>query len=288
MALESPAYVISADEHGAQLFRLAAQTLLGGAGVLSPFDLLVLQHGAGNMSVDVDPGMLWIPGSLGSVVGMDTNYQAQTAYGAAQTFTSQGSYAAYQDGTVTLTIAAASPSNPRIDLICASVEDAEYSGSSNTPILSVVTGTAAASPVAPTPPDSAVVLAQIAVATSTTAIVTANITDVRPFTVVAGTTISKSPSFKTVVSGPECGPTPTQDSYIETGITLPNVCTMAMVTGLLLYSDSGHTTPVSPAAFSAAASPPGAGPNVGHVNVTFQNFTGDTVFPLISLFAMGY
>lgn len=288
MALESPAYVISADEHGAQLFRLAAQSLFGGAGVLSVDDLAIVQHGAGNMSVDVNPGNLWIPGTLGSSIGQDTNYSGQTAFGLPQINTSQGSYFAFNDGAVNLAIATASGSNPRIDLVCASIEDAEYAGSLNTPLLSVVTGTAAASPVAPSPPDSSCVLASVLVGTSVTSILTGAITDTRPFCVVAGSTLSKSPSIKSIVSTPTCGPTPTQDSYIETGITLPNVCTMAFVTGLLLYSDSGHTTPVDPASFAATAAPPGAGPNVGHVNVTFQNFTGDTVYPLIQLFALGY
>lgn len=181
MSLESPAYVISADSHSAALFRQTAQTLLSGTGVVGSGDLAVSENATPNMSVNVAPGMIWMPGTLGAATGFPANANAQTAYGLPSSFDSQGSYCAYQDGTVNLTIAAADATNPRIDIVVAAVQDAQYSGSTNQPVLQVVTGTPATTPVAPAAPASAVVLAQVAVAAGATSIDTADITDERGF-----------------------------------------------------------------------------------------------------------
>lgn len=180
MPLESPAYVISADSHSAALFRLAAQSMISGCGVTESGSLAVSQNGTPNMSVNVAAGMIWMPGTLGATTGFGNNTGAQTAYGLPSSKTSQGSYGAYNDATVNLAISAADPTNPRIDLVVASVQDAQYSGSNNQPVLQVITGTAAPSPSAPSAPASSVVLAQVAVAAGASSIVTANITDKRP------------------------------------------------------------------------------------------------------------
>ena len=82
---------------------------------------------------------------------------------------------------MTLTIATAPTSNTRIDLVCVTVRDAAYAGSSNDCILQVVTGTAAASPTVPTLPASSLSLATILVGTNVTSIVNANITDTRTY-----------------------------------------------------------------------------------------------------------
>ena len=189
MALESPAYVISASSHSAELFRRTAQTGLYGTGVVATpglTGLQVQQNGTPNMSVNVIAGMVWIPGTLGATAGMQTNGASQTAYGLPATFTSQGSYCAYQDGTVNLGIAAADPTNPRIDIICASIQDAQYAGSNNQAVLQVVTGTPAPSPSPPSPPASSVILAKVSVAAAATSVVTANITDQRAMIVTPG------------------------------------------------------------------------------------------------------
>lgn len=180
MALESPAYVISASSHSADLFRQTAQSMIAGTGVVGSGDLLVSANGTPNMSVNVAAGFVWCPGTLGSTAGMQANANAQTTYGLPSSLTAQGSYGGYNDGTVNLAIAAADPTNPRIDLICASIQDAEYAGSNNQPVLQVVTGSPAASPSAPSAPASSVVLAQVAVAAGATSVVAGNITDERP------------------------------------------------------------------------------------------------------------
>lgn len=181
MALETPAYVISAASHSAALFRQTAQAGLISSGVVGNGSLAVSANGTPNMSVNVAAGIVWCPGTLGATAGMPTNLGAQTTYGLPSTFTAQGSYCAYNDGTVNLPIAAADPTNPRIDLICASVQDAQYAGSNNQAILQVVTGTPAPSPSVPSAPASTEVLAQVAVAAGVTSITSGNITDVRSF-----------------------------------------------------------------------------------------------------------
>lgn len=178
--LETPPYVVSASSHSAALFRQTAQSLISGAGVVGSGDLAITQNGTPNMSVNVAAGVVWMPGTLGATGGMPSNLNSQ-GYGLPSGLTAQGSYAAYQDATVNLVIAAADPTNPRKDIVCASVQDAAYSGSNNQCVLQVVTGTPAPSPSAPNAPASSVVLAEIAVGAGVTSIVTANITDKRPY-----------------------------------------------------------------------------------------------------------
>ena len=201
MAMENPAYVISASSHPASLFRQAAQSLIEGTGVVGAGDLVVTQNGTPNLSVNVAAGVVWCPGTLGGTAGMQTNLNAQTAYGLPAGLTAQGSYCAYNDATVNLAIAAADPTNPRIDIVCAAIQDAAYAGATNTPVLQVITGTPAPSPSAPAASASAVVVAQIAVAAGVTSIVTANITDKRPFVTGGVTTVASVSGLTGTVKG---------------------------------------------------------------------------------------
>lgn len=127
--------------------------------------LAVTQNGSPNMSVNVASGFVVIPGSENA---------------------KQGGYFAVNDATKNLTIAASDPSNPRIDVVCAKVQDSFYSGVTNSWSLAVVTGTPAASPAVPALPNNALKLAQIAVGAAVTSIVTANITDSRVYLVAPG------------------------------------------------------------------------------------------------------
>jgi hypothetical protein len=79
----------------------------------------------------------------------------------------------------TLTITTADPTNPRIDLVCATVRDAFYSGANNDVIFQVIAGTPAGSPVAPSLPANSISLATVAVGAAVTQINTGNITDTR-------------------------------------------------------------------------------------------------------------
>lgn len=170
MAAVTPPFTLqNSAAHTAKLFRRALGGLLGSEGVAafntpSPFgvsgDLAVTQRGAGaNMSVDIARGGAY-------VLGDDA--------------TDQGYYFVYNDATFNVVIAAADPTNPRIDLIIARVKDvAEGGAAGDTWTLEVVAGTPAGSPSAPALPASALKLAQVAVAAAAASITNANITDFR-------------------------------------------------------------------------------------------------------------
>lgn len=120
--------------------------------------LSVTQTGSPSMAVVIKSGFALIPGTEGS---------------------KQGVYSVGNDADVTLSITAAHPTLPRIDIVCFKVQDTAYSGGVNSSSLVVVTGTAAASPAAPAAPANSLTMAQVAVAAAATTIVNANITDTR-------------------------------------------------------------------------------------------------------------
>jgi hypothetical protein len=132
----------------------------GGVHPTLGFALQVTQTGSPSMAVIVRSGVCWIPGSESGT---------------------QGAYGAVNDADVTLSIAAAHATLPRIDIVCFKVEDSQYSGSVNTSSLVVVTGTAASSPAAPSAPANSLTLAQVAVAAAASSISNANITDTRSY-----------------------------------------------------------------------------------------------------------
>lgn len=129
-------------------------------GVVASGDLAVSQHaGTPGMNVDIAAGRAFVQGT-------QTNFQ--------------GSYHVSNDAVKTLTIAASNPSNPRIDIVVATVRDHQYPVySQNDWLLQVITGTAASSPVPPSTPTDSIVLAQVAVAANAMSVVNANITDER-------------------------------------------------------------------------------------------------------------
>lgn len=165
---EKQASYIQASSHPADTDRLVLEALLnpspapvsGAAFGVGPTvgDLLVVQNGTPNMSVNVGSGHVWIDGTESAT---------------------QGAYHGYNDATKNLVVAASDPTNPRKDLVVAKVQDAAYSGATNAWTLAVVTGTPAASPAEPAVPNNAVVLAMINVAALATTITNANITDRR-------------------------------------------------------------------------------------------------------------
>lgn len=151
------------DTYSATQDRQMIDALFSAAGILVTTDLAVSQRAAGaNMSVDVAAGNC-------VVVGTDV--------------TGQGKYLCKNTAVVNVSIAAApSSGNSRIDLIVATVRDADADGGAhNDWIIQAVTGTAATTgtQVAPSAPVSSFILAQIAVGPTVTMILTANITDKR-------------------------------------------------------------------------------------------------------------
>jgi hypothetical protein len=134
------------------------QSIFATTGIVGASSLAVTAQGTPNMTVNVASG--WA-----AIVGTTQN--------------NMGVYTGYNDATTVLTVTAANVTNPRIDLVCMTVNDAYYTGLLNNVVLQVVAGTPAASPVAPTLPANSISLATIAVAANATSISSGNITDTR-------------------------------------------------------------------------------------------------------------
>lgn len=158
MTLVSPPSWLQAGSYPAESDRQVQQALYATTGIVGSASMAVTQNSPAGMSVRVASG--WA-----AVIGT--------------TQANMGAYTFYNDATVTLTITTADPTNPRIDLICATVRDAYYTGAFNDVIYQVIAGTPAGSPVAPTLPANSITLATVAVGAGVTQINTANITDTR-------------------------------------------------------------------------------------------------------------
>lgn len=158
MALRTPPSWLQNGSHPAENDRLTTQTIWKTTGIINSADLQVTQNSPAGMTVLIASG--WA-----AIVG---NYQ-----------TNMGTYMIYNDATYVASITTANPSNPRIDLIVATVSDAYYTGSLNQVAFQVIAGTPAASPVAPSVPTNSIALAQVYVGAAVTSITTSNITDQR-------------------------------------------------------------------------------------------------------------
>lgn len=207
MAIQAvPAYLQNAS-HSAALFRQAMSNPYISAGVIVPGEFAVGAQSTPNMSVLVGAGRAKVAGSQ---ISPPTLLSGVTA-----SFTTQAMYDVLNDASVTLTVATADPTNPRIDTVYVAVQDSYYSGSNNQAVLGVVTGTPAPSPVATAAPSNSLVLAYVAVAANATSVVTGNISG-SPALAVASTaptllgsarlatganpTLVASPSWTTLVS----------------------------------------------------------------------------------------
>ena len=157
MALRTPPSWLQNGSHTAENDRLTTTgSLWGASGVVRSADLAVTASSGMNLSV---------ASGWAAILG---TYQ-----------TNMGTYMAYNDAAATATITTADATNPRIDLVCITVNDAAYSGSLNSVAINVVKGTAAGSPSVPSTPTNSIALAQVAVAAGATTISSGNITDVR-------------------------------------------------------------------------------------------------------------
>lgn len=186
MAVVNPPFVIQDLTHASDTFRRMVKALRIQQGVATPADLVVAQHSTPAMSVDIATGIALIDGTQDPV--------------------HQGSYVCLNDATTTLTIAASDPTNPRIDLVVAKVQDSQYSGATDAWSLAVVTGTPAPSPSVPAAPANSLPLAQVAVAALAASIVNANITDLRATRFTKGSTQAVPSNFVTTASWQSVGP----------------------------------------------------------------------------------
>lgn len=160
MALRNPPSWLQNGSHPAENDRLTTTgAIWKSKGIADYGSFRVSQSGTPAMTVSVAAGHALVQGT-------------QTA--------SQGLYIIYNDAATTVAISTASPTLPRIDRICLTVQDSFYGGTANNQvILQTIAGTPNASPVPPAEPANSLTLALVAVAANTTAIVNGNITDTR-------------------------------------------------------------------------------------------------------------
>jgi hypothetical protein len=177
MAIRTPPSWLQNGSHPAENDRLTTQALWATTGIIKSTSMAVSQNSPAGMSIVVASGWAAIVGT---------------------TQANMGTYVTYNDANNVIAVNTADPTNPRIDIVCATVQDAYYTGSLNDVILQVVAGTPAGSPVAPTLPANSIELARIAVGAGVTSITNANITDTR---VLVTTNIPESGDISDVVAG---------------------------------------------------------------------------------------
>mgnify|MGYP003672225774 CR=1 FL=1 len=160
MTVKNPAVFLQAGSHPAEDVRRAFDVFLGvgSEGYVETGDLLVAESGTPDMGVQIAGGRALIQGTESTYSGV---------------------YMVENRGVETAVITAADVSNPRIDIVCATVEDSAYSGATDAWSISVTAGTPAGSPSAPSLPSNSLLLCTVAVAAGATSILDANLTDGR-------------------------------------------------------------------------------------------------------------
>jgi hypothetical protein len=177
MTLRTPPSWLQNGSHPAENDRLTTQALWATTGIINSSSLAVTQNSPVGMSVIIAGGWAAIVGTTQS---------------------NMGTYVGYNDAPTVVAITTANPTNPRIDLICMTVQDAYYTGASNNVIFQVVAGTPAGSPVVPSVPANSIALAEVAVAAGALSITTGNITDRR---VLVTTNIPETGDITAVTAG---------------------------------------------------------------------------------------
>lgn len=177
MTLRTPPSWLQNGSHPAENDRLTTQAIWATTGIINSSSLAVTPNSPVGMSVRIASGWAAIVGT---------------------TQANMGTYVAYNDAQVTVAITTADPTNPRIDLVCMTVNDSYYSGSTNNVAFQVVAGTPAGSPVAPTLPANSISLATVAVAAGALSITSGDITDTR---VLVTTNIPESGDISSVTAG---------------------------------------------------------------------------------------
>lgn len=158
MALHTPPSWLQNASHPAENDRLTTQALWATTGIINPTSMAVTANSPAAMNVFVAAGWAVVVGDIQP--GM-------------------GAYTFYNDAPVLLTITTANATEPRIDLIVATVNDSFYSGSANNVVYQVIAGTPASSPTVPATPQNSIALAQVYVGAAVLSINSGNITDLR-------------------------------------------------------------------------------------------------------------
>lgn len=166
MTAQQPPIFLQAGSHPAEDVRRFIGTAVSTPGLVSAGDLVVTERaGTASMSVDVAGGRAFLAGN-------EATYQ--------------GTYFVENRGVANLVVSAAHGSLTRYDLVVARIQDAAYSGASNSWSLAVITGTPASTPLEPAVPASSFVLARITVGAAVSSITNAAITDRRLVTAGQG------------------------------------------------------------------------------------------------------
>jgi hypothetical protein len=177
MTLRTPPSWLQNGSHPAENDRLTTQALWATTGIIKSTSLAVTPNSPVGMSVIIAGGWAAIVGTTQS---------------------NMGTYVAYNDAPTVVAITTANPTNPRIDLLCATVQDAFYTGAQNNVIFQVVVGTPASSPVVPALPANSIALAEIDVAAGALSITSGDITDLR---VAVTTNIPETGDITAVTAG---------------------------------------------------------------------------------------
>jgi hypothetical protein len=116
--------------------------------------------------------------------GMNVTVDVGTAIIPSAAGTTDGAYRVTNNQQRVLTATTADPTNPRIDLVCAGVQ--ENSNSTSFGFVEIVAGTPAPSPAPPSTPPNSIPLAQVLVNANASSITSGNITDARTFQCAPG------------------------------------------------------------------------------------------------------
>lgn len=220
MTLHTPPSWLQNGSHPAENDRLTTQALWATTGIIKDTSLAVTANSPVGMSVLVASGWAAIVGT---------------------TQPNMGTYVAFNDATATLTITTANSTNPRIDLVCVTVNDSYYSGSADNVVFQVVAGTPAGSPTPPSTPANSIALAEVYVGAGVLSINSGDITDRR---VLTTTNIPEVGDISAVVAGTGLTGGGTSGSVtlaIDTGVTADLSTAQTLTNKTIAYADNTLT-----------------------------------------------